>query len=424
MSQHRRSIQDIIPPARSKPIRERPSGNSDVPDRPEKKLPLKPRRVQKQTGMVGLLGIAFAVIIFVGGAFGFVSTVFHRAEITITPYVFLVPVADTFSATQGENTEGISYQMLQYQETATRVVPSTSTETVENRAQGTITVYNEYSTQPQRLVTNTRFESEDGRIYRIENPITVPGYTVVSGTKTPGSITVTVYADEPGEEYNGGATTFTIPGLAGSPQFTSMYARTTDGISGGFIGERPVVDTRTREDAVLIMKNELEEKIRRELLTRVAPHSFFDESLITVRFIEQPDRAQNDGAEVSLQGIAEMPVFSESEIAQYLAQQGRVSFDAPLLIQNRDALTVEFSQEEEDDTRFKVLVSGEAQLRAFVDTDVLVRDFVERSGEGVGGVGSILTRYPGIQDLQLSIYPFWRQTLPKNGARYTIKVDE
>jgi len=70
----KRSIQDIIPPARSKPIRERQREESAAAEQPtsSKKLPMRAKRPRSSTGLVGMFGIALAVILIVGAAFGVV----------------------------------------------------------------------------------------------------------------------------------------------------------------------------------------------------------------------------------------------------------------------------------------------------------------------------------------------------------------
>lgn len=425
MSDQRRSIQDIIPPARSKPIRTRKEESETEASAPTKngngspKLPLKPRK-REGSNLVTMFGIALAVVLIVGVAFGIVSTVFHRADVVITPYAFQVTIADTFDAAPDGQT--LSYNTVTFESTLSRQVPSTSSQYSEDRASGTITIFNEYSTRSQRLITNTRFETSEGLIYRVKNPVTVPGYTTSGGEVIPGSIEVTVYADEPGERYNIGGSSFTIPGLAGSPQFDEMYARSTEAMSGGFVGERAVVDESVRDTAALELRSELDRAVREGLRERLSSHQFIVDDTVTVQFIDQPDKATNNGAEVSVKAIATAPAFDEAQVAALVADEGGVIFNAPLQIENRSELTIQVDQSESsEDGVLGFVLSGDAQLVAQIDTEQFVRDI---QGKDQGAVGSILTRYPGIRDLSLSVYPFWRQSLPGETDRFTVTFDE
>ena len=105
---------------------------------------------------------------------------------------------------------------------------------IERRASGKIIVFNNYSTNSQRLIARTRFETLEGKIYRIRDAVVVPGISDKDGRKTPGSIEVTVFADEPGEEYNIGYTDFTKnngwPNSTGSP-FSTKISTTCPPIS-------------------------------------------------------------------------------------------------------------------------------------------------------------------------------------------------
>ena len=364
--------------------------------------------------MVGMFGIALAVILVVGAAFGVVSTVFHRATVTLTPYAFPVTVAQTF--TVGSDTGQLPYTTLSFDTTLSKDVASTGSTYAEDHAQGTITIYNEYSTQSQRLITNTRFETDGGLIFRIKNPVTVPGYTTKDGKKVAGSISVTVYADEAGDSYNIGAASFTIPGLAGSPQFDTMYARSTEAMSGGFVGNRAVVDQSVKDAAVNDLKTELDRTVRAGLTDKLSDDQFIVQDTMKVEFVDQPDQATDSGAKVSVKAIASAPVFSNEALAAQIASTGGVVFDSPLMISNRDALTVE-AQQSSEGVVTGLVVSGDAILVAVVDTDAFLREI---AGKDQGSVGGILVRYPGIKDLNLSVYPFWRQTLPSDTKRFTV----
>ena len=61
------------------------------------------------------------------------------------------------------------------------IVEATAEKEVSQKASGKIIIYNNYSTVSQRLINNTRFEANSGKIYRINSSIVVPGYKKVDG---------------------------------------------------------------------------------------------------------------------------------------------------------------------------------------------------------------------------------------------------
>ena len=115
----------------------------------------------------------------------------------------------------------------------TEAYSATGKKRMTEKAGGEITVYNEYSSSPQKIVANTRFLSKDGKLFKIAESITIPGFSRVEGKDVPGEVTATVYADVAGEEYNIGASSFTLPGLQGHPKYSSVYARSSQAMSGG-----------------------------------------------------------------------------------------------------------------------------------------------------------------------------------------------
>lgn len=416
----RRSIQDIIPPARSKPIRTPSDASGDVvkPPTPKPDTPPLPPRPQKPmtNHTMTLLGIAFGVLVVIAGAFAIVSTLFHRAEITVVLNRYQVPVAETFLASP----DGIllSYTEKTVEETATTVVPQSGSERVEERAEGTIVIYNAYSTGSQRLITNTRFETPEGLIYRIKNSAVVPGYKTVAGEKVPGELEVTVYADEPGEQYNIGATDFTIPGLKGSPQFEAMYARSKGALQGGFVGERAKVDPTVRAGAIADLKKELEETLRDTFQKSLQSNELLLSDMIDIEYVEQPDIAGDDGATIRIRGIAKAPIFAEEKLASVIASEGGVRFEGSLALENKDELSVLMETPGSDGT-ISVTVSGTASLVGVIDTERLIRDL---AGKDQRDVGMVLSGYPGIADMKISVYPFWRGVIPEEISKINLII--
>lgn len=105
--------------------------------------------------------------------------------------------------------------------TATSPLPNDS-----GRASGIMFIYNEYSTTPQRLINNTRFQSSSGLIFRSAESVEIPGYTVSNSSLIPGTATVRVYADDLGPTYLIGPGDFSIPGFQGLDQEGKIYGRT------------------------------------------------------------------------------------------------------------------------------------------------------------------------------------------------------
>src|SRR5208337_1616852 len=80
----------------------------------------------------------------------------------------------------------------------TESFPASGEQNVSLKAQGTITIYNAYSSSQQTLVAATRFVTPAGKIFRLVNSVVVPGAAVTNGQIVPSSIAVPVVADQVG----------------------------------------------------------------------------------------------------------------------------------------------------------------------------------------------------------------------------------
>ncbi len=116
--------------------------------------------------------------------------------------------------------------------------PATGIQQVNRRATGKIVIYNAHSSSSQLLVANTRFLTPDGKTFRLNNRIVVPGAKIIEGKIVPSSIEAKVTADRLGEESNiGPIKRFSIPGFRGLKKYHRFHGESKEPMTGGFIGE-------------------------------------------------------------------------------------------------------------------------------------------------------------------------------------------
>ena len=224
----RRSVRRI-------PLPENRRRNNDAPDndeplRYEEGLPETIEIVERSWSKMALwlsAGISIAVLAFV------FSWAFTGATVTVTPKSVAITLADDFEAAIAGGT--LSFVSAPFQKSGEEVVPALEQKRVSERATGTIVVYNNFSASPQRLIKNTRFESPQGRIYRIDRSIVVPGRKKEGDRVIPGSVEAVVFADSPGAAFNSSLTDFTVPGFKNDPaRYAAFYARSKTPLPPGF----------------------------------------------------------------------------------------------------------------------------------------------------------------------------------------------
>jgi len=201
------------------------------------------------------------VIVVLGVIFYGVTAIFGRAQVTIdftqTPWSYQAnfiadknataispSAAGAAAAAMATGVTTIPAQVFTTQKNITQLFPATGASAqVSTKAQGTITIYNDYGSASQDLVATTRFLTPDGKLFRLVNDVTVPGAQVASsGAITPSSITAPIIADQGGPAYNvGPVAKLTIPGFQNNPgRYAGFYGAITGVTTGGFTGTKMV----------------------------------------------------------------------------------------------------------------------------------------------------------------------------------------
>lgn len=412
-----RSIQDIVPPARSKPIR--PSIHQNPPPTPPPyETHQEPMNDEPRSSLpfvwiaAGALGIAVIVV-------GLMSTVFHTAHVNVTLMEWKSDISGSYVA-GGDST--LAYTPVKVTSQATRTVPATGSIDASDRASGTVVISNSYSAKPQRLITNTRFESVDGKVYRIHAPVSVPGYTTRNNQKIAGSIEAVVYADQPGDTYNQDTATFKLPGLKGTNQYDVITAVSKGSISGGFIGKRATVEKSVRDQAIADMKAELDRTLREKILSAAPPASIVLGDSINIRYVERPDAAEGTNATLAMDGTASAPGFPGEALARELGTKANVPSDVPVSLVNQTELQFALisGADVESGGPISFTLSGMSHLRAVFNERAFSEDL---AGKTKAEANQVQGSYKGISSTAtISVRPFWLSSLPKNPERISVAV--
>ncbi|MCX6703180.1 MAG: hypothetical protein NTV02_00615 [Candidatus Zambryskibacteria bacterium] len=414
-------VEDVEKEVKSEPffprerVRETPRGsyafdyNTDIPPHKESRIGL-------------WISLALFVI-----ALGFgVSALFVSAKVTITPRTETIPVNASLSALKDRPSGEFGYQIVSVSGSMDKSVPAGSSQKVEKKASGILVVYNKTSTAPQKLIANTRFESADGKVFRISAPVTIPGQKTENGKVVPGSVEVSVIADQPGVAYNIGLSDFTVPGLKGDPRFTTIYARSKSPMSGGFSGDMKVVDTALEETTKKELESNLKAKLKNDIISQIPVNFILFDTALTydIKNITQKD-SEDSQAVLELSGSAHALIFDKIELSKALIEASKSNLDTagqPLSVVNIADLTFvltgnnQISQQSTGPVTFTL--TGDAQVEWLFDESMLKNDLL---GIKKADLVSILqAKYPSIQSAQVKILPLWKQSFPVDPLKVTI----
>ncbi len=210
---------------------------------PEKEVKNRSQQEKEKKNKNIFFGMGFAILLTLAMIFFFS----YRVEIDIWPTTEGVEISREFSVDinegDGATISGTIFETDFLEEY--REFKATGYEDEETRATGMLTVQNKHWSQNQPLIEGTRFENEDGLIFKAKDGFVVPG----GNQGNPGEIEVEVEADGVGEEYNIGPSEFSLPGLEGSQSYQGVTAYSSSRMTGGAVGERTVVSEEDIENA-------------------------------------------------------------------------------------------------------------------------------------------------------------------------------
>jgi len=299
-----------------------------------------------------------------------------------------------------------------------------------SKASGKIIIYNEFSSEPQPLVATTRFQSGDGKVFRLSKGVTVPGVSIRSGQKEPGVAETEVVADATGKEYNVGSTDFSIPGFSGSSKAGKIYAKSKSPMVGGSSSgssETTAVSSsdieRAKNDAVGKFRDSFADSLGKD----IAGNERFIKETFDVSPVGSPSVPTVGSVASSFEYRATFHgkafVFSEDELrdraAATLRKKASVGdgFSTKNVAFRYDGGTPDYSA---GTLHFKVGVN--ALFVASIDTVALREDFL---GKKQDEIRQVLESHPEVKNIDIEIKPKGLSfAVPKDRTRVFVTVVE
>lgn len=376
-----------------------------------------PRRVRHESQFGTWVFIAAVVVLAVGA--GLLTYVFNSATVTIVPkYKDITDLNKTVTFTQKSQvlTGEVPFTIATTSVTKSKTLSLSESKKVESKASGKVTIYNNYDAAPQKLIKNTRLESASGKIYRINQSITIPG----KKGDTPGSVEVTVFADSNGATYNSGPTDFTIPGFKGTPREKTFYGKSKNAMSGGSSGNvssASLSDMNAAKDALAI---ELAQEVKASLLKikKDGYTGLYSASEIVYVDNEQDVLNGITGTyQVTATGyliLADSSKLAESVatgIRDYSNESVRLGYEDTLSFTRKDSDHVASS------TSLSILVEGKPRVIWVSDVDA-IKEAVH--GKKRDEFKPIMKGLTSIEGAEINFSPMWLSSFPSDLSKIIV----
>ncbi len=300
--------------------------------------------------------------------------------------------------------------------------PATGSSTVSTKAGGTLSVFNAYSAQAQTLVVNTRFESPEGKIFRLVKRVAIPGAKIANGKTTPSSIEVQVIADQPGPEYNVPPSEgWKIPGFKGTPRYDKFYAEAKTSMTGGSSGNQIIPTPGDIKQA----KGEIEDVLKNSLKSQTLILNsqnlklFDDASAFNVTSENISSVADKDGNfSIFAAGELKQMVFDERMLRDAIVKLAATSTSDVKI----DDFSMNYSTNTVDLALGKMTfsVSGTLVYEPRIDFDAFKNEIL---GYDANALKAKIFALPDLEKANISFWPFWVDSVPKRGARVNIVVE-
>ncbi len=304
----------------------------------------------------------------------------------------------------------------------TKTYQATGTTTQAMYIQGTITVYNAAQQTPQILVQGTRFVSSDNKVFRLTQRISVPGYTYQGGASVPGTIVATVQADQPGSAYAVAPGRFSLPGLQGTAKYEKIYGLSSAQFSYDPAGAHSVTVqdvTQAKQDVAGYAFDQAKSDVLKTLPDSV---KLFDQALqIQVNQIKTSSKAGDQATQftATVSGTLALMTFDERDVARFVAQrmpQYQIQSD---VVSPRYQFTYDNPQVDFAKGTMTLTVHARREVRVLLD-NLSLRQRV--SGKTIPELRTDLLSIPGLDQVQLSVWPFWVMRVPSDIDKITVEV--
>jgi hypothetical protein len=344
--------------------------------------------------------------------------------VTVNPKIKDVILNENLSADLNGNAEALPFDLMVISGEENRTIKATEEKDVSEKAQGVVVIYNAFGPASQLLSIDTRLEGSNGKIYKTKKQIVVPG---MKGS-TPGSIEVSIYGAEAGEEYNSVPLDFKIFGFKGTPKYSKFYARSKGPITMGFKGKSSFVSDNQKASVLSDMKTTLRIKLFKKATDQIPSGFVLFRDAVTLDAddgVVDLVSSKDNTFSIKLKGTLYGFLFDENKLTKKIAEDNVDGYDSSVVyLSNIQDLT--FSLPDRDSISFGNVkninfnLSGATKIVWKLDESKLVTDLLGKSKKDFN---QILLQYPNVDSADLVISPFWKTSLPDSIKKIKVIVN-
>ena len=305
---------------------------------------------------------------------------------------------------------------------------ATGKKQISTKATGEITILNECTTTEQLLVAGTRFLSKDGsKIFKIEATAVIAGYSQPDDEVVPGAKTVKVTAENAGETFNIGATTFTIPALQemGSKKYGCLYARSDKAMAGGSDKEVAVISQSDYDNALKTLTAQAKEDIGTKSSEQKSENLIYidDESNEGEVSVKSAAKVNDVADKFDLTVSIKKTVLTveKDNLETVLGDRIKSSGDLGNANAVQNSLTYQIGDTIDKDGQTVMSVSAAQDFTIEMNIDEIKKAV---TGKDKQELNDYFSKMNGIRSTSVELWPFWVKKAPNSSNKIFIITQE
>ena len=363
-------------------------------------------------------------IIIILGVLVFIINKRDTTLIILRPHLEYITLEESLTAHRTPKEDDLGFEIIAVNDEVSIPIIAGGERTVEKYAQGTVTLFNDYSSEPQRLLPETRFESASGKIFKLgKEEVIIPARIGEEASTT----TAIIYADEPGSGYNIDSTDFTIPGFkeAGlDDKYNKIYAFSSNSFEGGFVGTESYITDEQREIAERDLQTQLRDRLSLKLSKEKTEELMLVDGSAQVSYRDSTS-VFDDNKETGLitqRGTIFALAIGNTQLQDFITQNFLEDEDRVAMVSSHD-LTISFvgnTIDFENQKNVNLSLTGEP-LFSWVIDEVAFKETIRNVSKDK--LPAILEATKSIDRAHIKIKPFWQKHVSDDPEKISISFE-
>ena len=384
----------------------------------ERKFPLK-----NVLAGAGVLVVIIAVYLFFK---------LPKADIQIWPKTDVLSFQQTITADKTADLNDLTNkvipaQYLEEEKEESQEFPATGSASNEGKATGAIKIYNKYDPPaPITLKAGTHFLSDSGKYFVTLQKVVVPAGKKQSGKIAPGLIEVKVEAAESGPGYNIKAAKFSVPKLAGTNYYYSIYAESTSDMAGGYTGKVKKVTDDDIQQAKDVLAKKLLDDAQNSLKGNISSNYILADNAISGETVSSSSSVKSGTVAETFTYKAKTKaralIFKKSDLDK-LAKDYIISQmpDSKTLLEK--SFAVSYNPKSIDITGGKMIldINFSSAIYQSIDKNSLASSFMGMTASQINN--SISDSFgEQVSKVKINLWPFWVTKAPRSQKVINIEL--